>query len=133
MDLEQLARFNAFIASRSPNVRLTVVARSNYDAVKKNGLKLISENHGEQTFYPANVIKTPLEAPGHYDYIVCSNKATDQETVAKSLAPIISDDTSIVIIQNGVGNEDPFRALYPTPPSYPAWPGPVPSRTHPAS
>ncbi|KAG4033926.1 hypothetical protein MFRU_004g04210 [Monilinia fructicola] len=103
----------AYILSRSPNVRLTVVARSNHDAVKKNGLKLISENHGEQTFYPANVIKTPLEAPGHYDYIVCSNKATDQETVAKSLASIISDDTTIVIIQNGVGNEDSFRALYP--------------------
>ncbi|KAI9647875.1 hypothetical protein NHQ30_004263 [Ciborinia camelliae] len=103
----------AFILSRSSNVRLTVVARSNYEAVKENGLKLISENHGENTFYPANVVKTISEAPGHYDFIVCSHKAIGQEAVAKSLAPIISESTSIVLIQNGVGNEDPFRALYP--------------------
>ncbi|CAD6444766.1 e06b987b-e64a-4461-a470-5792bf000a29 [Sclerotinia trifoliorum] len=103
----------AFILSRCPNVRLTTVARSNYDAVRENGLKLISENHGEHTFYPANVIKTPSEAPGHYDYIVCSNKAIDQELVAKALAPIISTSTSIVLIQNGVGNEEIFQKLYP--------------------
>ncbi|ATZ53174.1 hypothetical protein BCIN_09g00580 [Botrytis cinerea B05.10] len=103
----------AFILSRVSNVRLTVVARSNYQAVKENGLKLISQNHGENTFHPANVIKTPDEAPGHYDYIVCSNKAIGQEAVAKSLAPVISESTTIVLIQNGVGNEDPFRAIYP--------------------
>ncbi|KAF7920577.1 uncharacterized protein EAE97_011470 [Botrytis byssoidea] len=103
----------AFILSRVSNVRLTVVARSNYQAVKENGLKLISQNHGENTFYPANVITAPDEAPGYYDYIVCSNKAIGQEAVAKSLAPVMPESTTIVLIQNGVGNEDPFRAIYP--------------------
>ena len=56
---------------------------------------------------------TPAEAAGHYDYVVCVNKAINQEAVAKSLAPVIDDTTTIVLIQNGVGNEDPFRAQFP--------------------
>ncbi|PQE04638.1 2-dehydropantoate 2-reductase protein [Rutstroemia sp. NJR-2017a BBW] len=104
----------AFILSRCPNVRLTVVARSNYEAVKKNGMKIISQNHGEHVFHPAHVIRSPTEAPSEpYDYVVCSHKAINQATVASSLAPIISPSTTLVIIQNGVGNESPFHAQFP--------------------
>lgn len=35
-----------------PRVRLTVIARSNYDAVKENGIILTSENHGKHTVRP---------------------------------------------------------------------------------
>jgi len=59
------------------------------------------------------VVNNPADAAGHYDYIVCVHKAINQDGVAKSLAPVVEDTTTIVLIQNGVGNEDPFRAQFP--------------------
>lgn len=44
---------------------------------------------------------------------MCAHKAIDQEKVPPELASVVDDDTTIVIIQNGVGNEDPFRAAFP--------------------
>lgn len=60
------------------------------------------------------VIQSITEAPPEpYDYIVCSHKAINQSAVASSLIPVISSSTTIVIIQNGVGNEAPFHAQFP--------------------
>ncbi|PYH90729.1 2-dehydropantoate 2-reductase [Aspergillus ellipticus CBS 707.79] len=112
--LGAIGSFYAFILQRSPNVRLTVIARSNYAAVKENGILIQSANHGEHRFHPARVIRTPSELTQPADYLICTNKAIDLSTVVPSLAPAISPDTTIVIIQNGVGNEDPFRAAYPS-------------------
>jgi ketopantoate reductase len=64
-------------------------------------------------FFLDTVAKTPVDAAGHYDYVVCVHKAINQDAVAKSLVPVINDTTTIVLIQNGVGNEDPFRAQFP--------------------
>lgn len=48
------------------------------------------------------------------DYIVCAHKAIDQEDVAARLAPVVDQNrTTIVIIQNGVGNEEAFRKQFP--------------------
>lgn len=51
-DRNSIGSFYAFILSRNENVRLTVVARSNYDAVAANGIKITSENHGEHLIRP---------------------------------------------------------------------------------
>ena len=61
----------------------------------------------------AIVVNKPVDAAGHYDYVVCVHKAINQDAIAQSLAPVIDDATTIVLIQNGVGNEDPFRAQFP--------------------
>jgi ketopantoate reductase len=47
------------------------------------------------------------------DYIVCAHKAIDQDEVAALLQPAIDSRTTIVVIQNGVGNEEPFRKRFP--------------------
>ncbi|PYI34209.1 ketopantoate reductase family protein [Aspergillus indologenus CBS 114.80] len=114
--LGAIGSFYAFILRSCPRVRLTVVARSNYAAVKENGILLKSANHGEHRFHPDHVIRAPSEltpASAPFDYVVCTNKAIDVDSVARALAPAISGSTAIVIIQNGVGNEEPFRRLYP--------------------
>lgn len=47
------------------------------------------------------------------DYVVCAHKAIDQEAAAASLKPAVDPSrTTIVIIQNGVGNEEPFRMQF---------------------
>ena len=111
--LGAIGSFYAFILSVSPRVRLSVVCRSNYDAVKQHGLRIDSQNHGQHTVTPAQVLRDPAEAGKTFDFIVCAHKAIDQETVPAKLAPVVGPDTVLVIIQNGVGNEDPFRATFP--------------------
>jgi len=38
--------FYAFILGRNENISLTVVARSTYETIKHNGLKIECQNHG---------------------------------------------------------------------------------------
>ncbi|WQF80689.1 Putative ketopantoate reductase ApbA/PanE, 6-phosphogluconate dehydrogenase-like domain superfamily [Colletotrichum destructivum] len=112
--LGAIGSFYAFILSRVPRVRLTVVARSNYDAVKKNGIIITSENHGDHTVRPFKVVKTAAEADAKFDFIVCAHKAITQDAVPAQIAPAVDEHRStIVIIQNGVGNEVPFRTAFP--------------------
>ncbi|CAI7640460.1 unnamed protein product [Penicillium manginii] len=123
--LGAIGSFYAFILSRSDRVRLTVVARSNYDAVKANreprGPHLsppsrwaMSSNYSlSSNSLTDTVVRSPAEA-GPVDYVVCAHKAIDQEDVAKRLAPVVDQErTTIVIIQNGVGNEEAFRNQFP--------------------
>ncbi|KAJ6090298.1 Ketopantoate reductase ApbA/PanE [Penicillium sp. IBT 16267x] len=113
LTVSSIGSFYAFILSRSNNVRLTVVARSNYDAVSTKGITINSENHGQHTFHPERVVRSPAEA-SPVDYIVCAHKAIDQEDVAAQLNPLVEDGrTTFVIIQNGVGNEVAFRNQFP--------------------
>ncbi|KZL82916.1 2-dehydropantoate 2-reductase [Colletotrichum incanum] len=112
--LGAIGSFYAFILSRVSQVRLTVVARSNYDAVKVNGIIISSENHGENTVRPYKVLRNAAEADAKFDYIVCAHKAIAQDVVPAQIAPAVDGDKStIVIIQNGVGNEVPFRKTFP--------------------
>lgn len=79
-----------------------------------NGFTIQSEIHGEHHVKPWKVLRTPAEAGQTYDYVVCAHKAIDQDTVPKQLSPAVEDGkTTIVIIQNGVGNEAPFRSAFP--------------------
>ncbi|KAJ5160949.1 uncharacterized protein N7482_007953 [Penicillium canariense] len=111
--LGAIGSFYAFILSRSERVRLTVVARSNYAAVRANGITIHSENHGQHTFYPHKVVKSPAEA-SVMDYVVCAHKAIDQDEVAAQLKPVVDPSrTTVVVIQNGVGNEEAFRKQFP--------------------
>jgi len=105
--------FYAFILGRNENVSLSVVARSNYEAVKKNGLKIQSENHGEHEVKIANVYQNPSDAAIKFDYIVCAHKAINPESAPPLFKDVAHENTTFVIIQNGVGNEDPFRKVYP--------------------
>ncbi|KAL1976264.1 hypothetical protein VTN31DRAFT_2546 [Thermomyces dupontii] len=112
--LGAIGSFYAFILSRSKRVQLTVVARSNYDAVKSKGVTIDSQNHGKHTIQPFKVIRTPAEANQKFDLIVCAHKAIDQAAAVSQLEPVVDQDrTTIAIIQNGVGNEEPFRNAFP--------------------
>lgn len=112
--LGAIGAFYGFILSRNPKVRLSVCARSNYEAVKANGLIIDSANHGGQhTYYPHKVLRSPAEAQQTYDYIVCCNKAVNTDEVLEQLRPAVDEQrTAFAIMQNGVGNDVPFRNAY---------------------
>lgn len=49
-----------------------------------------------------------------FDYIVCAHKAINQDAVPADIEAAVDQERStIVIIQNGVGNEEPFRNAFP--------------------
>ena len=60
------------------------------------------------------VLREVKDANQTFDFIVCTNKAVDQASTAADIAPGVGENTTIVIIQNGVGNEDAFRERFPS-------------------
>lgn len=134
IDAYHVQGFYAFVLSRCENVSVSVIARSNYDAIKKDGLKIESQNHGTHQIHfdggksthplrrciihsshvDNSVYKSPTDAAGQsFDYIVCAHKAVNPPAIPSLFKSVVSDSTTFVIIQNGVGNEDPFRETYP--------------------
>ena len=110
----------AFYASRLalvPGTSVSVICRSNYKAVKANGFQVTSPQYGDYTFVPANTFANPDEARAsgiQWDFIVVSTKAlpdvSDDSTILEGL---VSDKTAIVLIQNGLGVEEPYAKRFP--------------------
>lgn len=59
------------------------------------------------------VYRSPSEATHAFDYIVCAHKAINPSAIPPTFQSVVGSDTTFVIMQNGVGNEDPFRSTYP--------------------
>lgn len=110
----------AFYASRLALVSgtsVSVICRSNYQAVKAKGFHVTSPQYGDYTFKPARTFANADEArqsSTKWDYIVVSTKAlpdvSDDSTILEDL---VSEQTAIVLIQNGLGVEDPYLKRFP--------------------
>ncbi|KAB8416357.1 hypothetical protein FH972_024876 [Carpinus fangiana] len=110
----------AFYASRLAvveNVEVSVVCRSNYKAVKASGFHVLSPQYGDSTFRPTHTFGSPQEAAKSgikWDYAVVTTKALpDVSDDSKILEGLVSRDTAIVLIQNGLGVEDPYTKSFP--------------------
>lgn len=99
-----------------PPVQVSVVCRSNYEAVKRNGFDMETHSYGKYHFKPHAVYNSMKEASKQqYDYVVVTTKALpdvldDSELIQEVVTP---EKTSIVLIQNGVGVEEPHRQRFP--------------------
>ncbi|KAJ1722133.1 hypothetical protein LPJ53_003430 [Coemansia erecta] len=99
----------------SGQTEITAVCRSNYDVVSTKGFEIQSKLFGTHTFKPSKVVRTVDEATETYDYILICTKAlpnlSDNSSIITSA--VRSPTTAIVLIQNGIGIEDPFVARFP--------------------
>ncbi|KAG9525478.1 OPT superfamily oligopeptide transporter, partial [Aureobasidium melanogenum] len=111
--LGAIGGFYAFLLSRDPSVELSVVARSNLEAVKKNGMTIHTLNHGSHNVHFDRVLSCPHKIATKYDYIVCAHKAITPGLDPNDFRSVANMDTTFVILQNGVGNEEPFRQSFP--------------------
>ncbi|KEY67692.1 hypothetical protein S7711_03944 [Stachybotrys chartarum IBT 7711] len=117
-----------FYASRlhhpSNNVHVSVVARSNYKAIEASGVRLQTRAFGDYTFSPdkafpsVDAAAAEAAASNHpWDLIVVTTKALpDVSDDSSIIAPLVGPDSTIVLVQNGVGVEEPFRKRYPSNP-----------------
>jgi 2-dehydropantoate 2-reductase len=107
----------AFYGSRvakSPNIRVSVVCRSNFKVVNASGFTIKSPNFGHYQWQPHNVFGGSEDAKGSWDYIVVSTKALpDVSDDSALLEGLVQDGTKIVLIQNGLGVEDPYHRRFP--------------------
>lgn len=95
----------------------TAVCRSNYDVAKRDGFIINSSIFGQNIHFRPNVVKTCEEAAATdstpFDYIVVCSKAIP-DTVPKWIASAVTPKhTAIVLLQNGLGIEDEYKAAFP--------------------
>ncbi|KAK4172063.1 putative 2-dehydropantoate 2-reductase [Triangularia setosa] len=113
-----------FYASRlhhpEHNIHVSLIARSNYRTLEESGVKLQTHTFGNYTFRPSTVYPSPdaaSKAGKQWDYIIVTTKAIpDVSDDSALIAPLVSPDSCIVLIQNGVGVEEPYRLRFPTNP-----------------
>lgn len=99
--------------AQNPQVRVSVVCRSNYEAIQKNGIRLETAIWGAGQFRPARVCRNAAELRHvPFDYVVCANKATGSSAHG-SLASVVREKTVLVSAQNGVGVEEPLQRSFP--------------------
>ncbi len=108
----------AFYASRLPSARISVICRSNYEAVRHHGFSMKTHSFGDYQFVPANVFNSPNAAAKAgilWDYVVVTTKALpDISDDVKTIADLVTKGrTAIVLIQNGVGVEEPYKLAFP--------------------
>ncbi|TVY59722.1 Uncharacterized protein LSUE1_G008103 [Lachnellula suecica] len=112
----------AFYASRLaqvPDVQVSVICRSNYKAVSSNGFSVTSPKYGSYTFTPDRTFANPKEAVAAnitWDYILVSTKALpDVSDDSEILNGLMRDGhTAVVLVQNGLGVEDPYVKRFPS-------------------
>lgn len=110
----------SFYGSRlalNKDVHVSAVCRSNYKAVNENGFTVTSPKYGDYTWKPTRTFPSPEEARKSkvsWDYLVVTTKALPDVTDDSNLLEgLVSPSTSIVLIQNGLGVEQPYTARFP--------------------
>ncbi|KAI5794306.1 ketopantoate reductase PanE/ApbA C terminal-domain-containing protein [Peziza echinospora] len=114
----------SFILARNSirPVNITIKCRGNYSQVLASGYTITSDLLGTHNFRPHRVVRhtSELLSPNpvtEYDYIFVSTKATipgGKVDIPPSL--VTPGKTSIVLLQNGVGIEEPYKVAFPDTP-----------------
>ena len=93
---------------------MSLVCRSNYAAIKSQGVRLKTRNFGDFLFHPKHVFPSISAAGNQWDYVVVTTKALpDVSDDSAAIVPVVGSRTAIVLIQNGVGVEEPYRRRFP--------------------
>ncbi|KAG6819481.1 hypothetical protein H0H93_011449 [Arthromyces matolae] len=106
---------DGLVLKRSGLARVTVVARSNYDAIQAHGVRFDSEKYGKITGWrPDRTFRTVSEAADRpYSYVFVASKAVPERATTPSiLKPLISapyadehPQPTYVLLQNGLNVE----------------------------
>ncbi|RJF96665.1 2-dehydropantoate 2-reductase [Noviherbaspirillum cavernae] len=78
-----------------------IVRGANLDAIRGNGIKLITAEGGEQVTSNVNATDRYEEA-GPQDIVILALKAHQLEAVANDVPKLFGEDTTVVTMQNGI-------------------------------
>ena len=95
--------YGGLFAAAGHEVWLVDVWREHVEAIRANGLS-ISGASGERTVKPA-ATTSPAEA-GACELVILATKMHDLDTAARSIGPMVGNDSAVLAIQNGLGNQE---------------------------
>lgn len=103
--------FGARLASSGCEV-VFVARGAQFRAIRESGLRVESQL-GDLNLLTVNVVERvdELQQP---DLIIVAVKLWDTESVAATLAPLVSQGAAILSLQNGIGKDDVLRQYLPT-------------------
>jgi len=112
------AGYLCILSRMVPAENIVAVCRSNFDAASQNGFQMKSTLWGHVTCKPAVVRSVDeaaaLDSSRPFDYVIVASKAIPSSpSTAQLIRPAISEETSIVLFQNGIAIEDEYSKLYP--------------------
>ena len=93
--------------------RVSVVCRSDFEAVSREGYHIHSPVFGDHRFRPAYVYRNVPECREPLDYLLLTSKVLENVDRAALIRPAVGPGTVIVLIQNGVDIEPPIAAAFP--------------------
>jgi len=93
--------------------RVSVVCRSDYDAVSRDGYDIRSKSFGDHRFRPDQVYRNVADCREPPDYLLLTSKVLETVDRAALIRPAVGPRTVIVLIQNGVDIEPPVAEAFP--------------------
>lgn len=91
---------------------VSLVCRSDYDAVKKNGIAIKSV-FGDFHFTPKSVLRDVRDYKEEADFILVTTKVLPEISVPDLIRPALTPSSSIVLLQNGIHIEKPIAEKFP--------------------
>ena len=95
--------------------RVCVVARSDYEAVARDGYRIDSA-HGDLSFRPAQVLRSAADWQGSADYLFVALKQVRGLDRAALIRPFLSPTSAVVLVQNGIDVEPEVAQAFPANP-----------------
>lgn len=105
------AFFGSALARQGAQV--SVVCRSDYDAVKRDGYDIRSPLLGDHRFRPYEVYRESAECRQPPDYVILTSKVLASIDRVALLRPVVGPNTVIVLIQNGIDIEADIANAFP--------------------
>tara|TARA_Y100000588_G_C14175062_1_gene890971 strand:+ start:510 stop:1472 length:963 start_codon:yes stop_codon:yes gene_type:complete len=95
--------YGAKLAISGANVHFLM--RSDLDHVRRFGLRVESHETGTEHLNNVNAYES-TEDIGQCDLVIIALKATDNHSLESIIPPLLKNDTVIMTLQNGLGNEE---------------------------
>jgi 2-dehydropantoate 2-reductase len=105
------ALFGSALARQGAQV--SVVCRSDYDVVSREGYDITSPLLGNHRFYPHAVSKDVAECKVPPDFLILTTKVLEGVDRTALIRPAVGPKTVIVLIQNGVDIEAEIASAFP--------------------
>lgn len=93
--------------------RVSVVCRSDYDAVTRGGYAIRSPLLGEHDFRPHRVYRDASQCESAPDVVILTSKVLPTIDRVALLRPVVAANTTILLIQNGVDIEQEIAEAFP--------------------
>jgi 2-dehydropantoate 2-reductase len=92
--------------------RVATLCRSDFETVRSQGIT-VNSVWGDFQFKPAQVVRRAAEYGPPPDFILVALKVLPDVDTAEIIRDAVGPDTAIILVQNGIGIDEPVAAAFP--------------------